>query len=292
MNRFAIEEMSYPSPPMFSVVAHEATVTMHTHIRSREGEIYAGLNHNPEPEAPVEATDEHPGGEFIGGEANVIGHHIFEFLTRLPFVQGRRVVLWNDLPARYLELVRLAGFEYDLAPRGARFERIRAYSTPVGRFADRRPYCYAPAIFALRDMLKQRMRMFGRRIYCVRNAKHRVVLNNDQVMKTLIERGIEPIVLEDLSMAEQLRTMQEAALLVLPIGSGAVFSMFTDGAVVEMAPLGVSGDFSTKMWAKVCQRPWVRVVGATENPARDANYSIDIDRLNAAIDAVEMSKAA
>lgn len=289
---FQADPIGFPSPQMFSVVAHEATITMHGHIRAREGELYRGLNHNPQPEPETPPTTTHAGGEFIGGD-RIASHQIFEFMTRLPFVRGRTVVLWDDLPQVCYDLVSLAGFVIDKAPRAARFNRIRVISCPVGRIESGHIFCYTPALDGLRRLMGCNVNRLGatgsgRRLFCRRRAGHRLVLNEEAVVAALEARGIDCLFLEDLPIAEQILQMQEASLVVMPMGGGSAFTWFVpdDCRVVELSCPGIAGDFGTRVPAVVRGRPWIRLNGAPEGSGRDANYTVAIDDLNRALDAV------
>jgi hypothetical protein len=267
----------YPSPPMFQVTVHDATITRHGHIRCREGELYQGMNHNPKEEPGTQYTVEHPGGDFLGGETN-IGHHIFEFMLRLPFIDGRRVIVWNDLPPVAIELLTLAGFSLEPVARSTRFKQVTAWSCPVGRFSDATPFVFGQNVERLRAMIPRRKSTTpGPEIYLVRRAKHRNILNDIELQRALMADGVECVWAESLSAQDQVDLMRDARLIVAPLGAGSPFTMFCDCPVVELSQPGINGEFGSKMWANVLLRPWARVVGDPVAPGRDADYWIDVD---------------
>ncbi|HEY0833629.1 MAG TPA: glycosyltransferase family 61 protein [Azospirillum sp.] len=76
-----------------------------------------------------------------------------------------------------------------------------------------------------------------RRLYLARPAAgRRALLNEAQVLEALRPFGVEPLLPEDLSMAEQIRRFAEAELIVMPAGGGSAAIAFAPASagVVEL----------------------------------------------------------
>lgn len=289
----------YASPEVFAFDAKDARITTLTtvHESDRVTFEWMGVKQRPEPLSD-ESTEKLPifSGDFLGGNVNV-GHHIFEFMTRLPLFdeigREKRVFIWSDLPQVCRDLITLAGWAYEPVPRSQFFRSVTVTSCPVGRGPDNTPHVWPDAVWALRRMLCRPLtRQADRRVFIPRvGAAHRNILNQDELANWLSKmHGIEVVDMASMSAADQIALMQESALVVMPMGSGSPFTMFTDGKVLELSPPGINGVFGSRMWAAVCNRPWTRVDGDVEESAakaRDADYVIDLDQVSAALDSMD-----
>lgn len=66
------------------------------------------------------------------------------------------------------------------------------------------------------------------RIYISRaQAKHRRVLNEDQIIKYLVKYGFKPVVLEKMSLREQVALFTKADIIVSPHGAGLATTLFS-----------------------------------------------------------------
>jgi capsular polysaccharide biosynthesis protein len=66
------------------------------------------------------------------------------------------------------------------------------------------------------------------RIYISRaNAKHRRILNEDQIIQYLANYGFKPVVLEKMSFREQVELFTKAEIIVAPHGAGLATTLFS-----------------------------------------------------------------
>ncbi len=78
-----------------------------------------------------------------------------------------------------------------------------------------------------------------RKIYISRQQsdRGRKILNYEQMTEELVSRGIEPLIMESLSFAKQVKIMMEADMIIGPHGAGLVNMIFSDNPkVIELLP--------------------------------------------------------
>ncbi len=174
----------------------------------------------------------------LPGSAN-FGHFVFEYLNRLVIFEQLGLmdlpfVVYNTLPARYLEWLKLFGVRkfIMIPPSGsAAFRKIWVSSAPHYRGADGDFRIWARGLYALREWAWRTIPVkqvnAGRRIYIGReDAAWRQLINEDAVKAELAKHGFEFPQLALLSPADQISIMRDAELVVAAAGAGTILTHF------------------------------------------------------------------
>jgi len=261
---------------------------------------HPGLSHvwDSQPVCCPEAADKAPARIdrecFFLGMAENFGHCVFEFLPRLYMRHVRGLdhlplAVWDHVPARFLQLLSCI----DGAITGARgvihtgpavFGRTHIATTLMGRDDDGGLFIAPEALTWLRErtwcMASEKP---TRRIYARRTAKHRNIVNANEVERVLTRAGFETVDLAKLPVVEQIRIASMAETLVVPVGPDAEIGLWARGKVIELAPPGIQGPFGPMLFCHTMGLPYARVVGmeAPDQKGRDADYSIDLHQLKA-----------
>lgn len=131
----------------------------------------------------------------------------------------------------------------------------------------------------------------GRRVFVSRaRARGRRLLNETQLWPQLVSRGFERVMMEDLAFPEQVRLMQETAVLVAPHGAGIANMIFCpEGAdVVEIADVGYPNPNFYAMAVALSHRYWLLPAGAEgEGHPLDRDLRADVPAVTEAIDRID-----
>jgi capsular polysaccharide biosynthesis protein len=121
-----------------------------------------------------------------------------------------------------------------------------------------------------------------------RNAGYRALLNEAEVLATLAAFGVEPLVPEDFSMAEQIALFASAELVVSPIGGASAAILFAapGAACVELThdhcllpQYGILSGLLGQRYARVVGRPH----GNRGPLTFDQDFTICVDALAATV---------
>lgn len=208
------------------------------------------------------------GGVYIGGGMKgYFGHWFFEYMPRffslgtLPEVA--QVHVSQDLPKYFLELVdiaRLVGASYSKVNLSTtiEFKDVWFISCPVSR---------APKTMQFRvwlDGIRQQKRHLhdltglaynqGESVYGNQDvlwiprktAKWRKILNSEDVFRLIAKYfgNTQEVVIDQLPLAEQLKKIQSAKLIVTEAGSGSSFNIFMSKpgtVIIEITPPAATG---------------------------------------------------
>jgi len=258
---------------------------------------------------------------FIGGAVN-FGHFILESLLRLavlewaPALKALPVVVYDDLPDRFYEALVLLGYPHarrievsrniPLTLKSAWFVSAPAYHAgPAAK-----PELWPESVWALRTRLaylfkpsaKKRLRLFLPR----GNAKWRRLVNESAPEMQALWRkfDITPVVLHELSVADQIAVVANAELIVTAPGAGSQITTFAplDCAIVEIASPNMTGLFGPLAMAVMLDQPYFRfsarpaapgeaeAAGLGANPSTaeiDRDYAVDVAPLDAVLQAAE-----
>jgi capsular polysaccharide biosynthesis protein len=248
---------------------------------------------------------------FIGGDLN-FGHLLIETLARLAalrrFAQLKHlpIVVFDDLPARFLDFIALLGFDSDRRiaiprPASAAFATVWFLSAPNYRPKTRaRPQLWPDALWDLRGQLAYLGRPFAPtrpRLFLARGkTQWRRLINETAIQQRLAALGIDSIQLDGLGAADQIAWVSNAQLIVTPQGASSQITQFapSDCMVIELTPPEVASVFGPAGTSTILDQPFARVTGrlATDedvqaaglppNPSGksvDADYAIPEDAL-------------
>ncbi|WP_448192542.1 glycosyltransferase 61 family protein [Azospirillum sp. sgz301742] len=185
----------------------------------------------------------------IGEEAILLGggpnwsHGVLDWTSKLavlehfPNLDGLPILVAPDMLGSILDLMALMGVERERIRRLPAGESVRArrlwipslthiyqFNAPLHLESLRRRLAGPIA----EGMARPRRRIFLSR----RKAGYRTLVNEAEVLAALAPLGVEAVVAEDLSMAEQIALFASAELIVGPIGGGS--------AAVAFAPPGAA----------------------------------------------------
>jgi capsular polysaccharide biosynthesis protein len=152
------------------------------------------------------------------------------------------VLIYHSRPNRwqseYLDLLGLAGNPLMVLDAGCvKVSRLLIAAPRRSRYA-----CSQEAIQALRRRVFERLEIDGtgggRKIYISRRfADTRNLLNEAEVRSLVESRGFESFVLEDMSVADQIRLFAEAETIVAPHGAGLTNMIYADRpCIIELMP--------------------------------------------------------
>jgi capsular polysaccharide biosynthesis protein len=279
------DDMIFPAyrPPVFALNVKDTVI--HPGNVFVDAPEYVRHGNYETPEIPPAESIETVGDHCIvlGGHSN-FGHWLFEYLPRLAIADRLGllghcpVALWNGVRhkcAHFLDELNLRWFAVD-SP--ARFKDAWVLSAPIGRRRDRTPYFWPESIHWMRQKFSHlRAPNKRRRIYAIRRGTaHRLILNDEELITALKYYEVEAIDLAGLSIQEQIKTVSEAELLIMPMGASGPISMFTDGAVIELSPPGIDGLFSSRIFCAVTGNWHQRIDGTPNEAGVNASYTVNV----------------
>ncbi len=281
--------VSYLSPaPAFVWHCKDVTVYQDNVVRDSDGQLrWHGLvsrnyeNFGEAPRGPTLAFIHTPCA-YIGGHDN-FGHTIFEVLTRLAVLH---LAGHGDLPVavwagtRAIEFLKLIGHPYleVIAPCG--FRDVIVPSCSLGRTQDGLAFAWSEAIWWMRHKFISRGNAVDRLLYCRRvGAKHRNVVNDDEVTAALQALGFENVDLATLPLSEQITLVGSASVLVMAGGASSPMSAFARGAVIELLPPGHSGIFGALIFCAAFGLPYKRINGTPTDSSENPNYTVPVGEL-------------
>lgn len=221
---------------------------------------------------------------FVGGEVN-FGHLLIEALTRLavvswfPPVKHLPIVVYDDMPQRFLDFMDLLGFGRDRRisiPRfsSPTFAKLWFISPPYYRpRPTARPQISVAALWSLRAAVAYLNRPFGPkrpRLFLLRGkTKWRRLINETAISQQVATLGIESIQLDQFSAAEQIAAVSNAHLIITPQGASSQITQFapSDCIVIELTTPGTAFVFGPLGTSTVLDQPFARVIGRTATDA-------------------------
>lgn len=243
------------------------------------------VQRNYEAPRPGEVKSEVESGIFIGGSQN-FGHAIFEDLTKVALAD---IALEDDTDyppfiawrgAKIAAFLDLLGYDHQEALPSVHIKGEAIIpSCPLGRDANKVPYAYNDAIHWARQRLKKFTLTQNRRLYLIRKAAHRIVLNEDEVIQALEPFGFEAIDLSTYSLREQIDIISEAELTVCPVGASSPISLFASGGWIELSPPTIHGFFGSQVFCAATGNPYERINCIPDQNHTDANITVPIERL-------------
>lgn len=183
-------------------------------------------------------------------------------------------------------LAALGYHEEDILFPGAspiRFRKLLVTSTRRSHFAYSRR-----SLEALRDRVLGhfgiRSNQLTTKLYISRrDAVHRRVLNEDELLEELTRRGFETITLEGMSLSDQVSRFAASSVIVAPHGAALTNLAFTTAPkLVELHP---RDDYGRAFFMTMCLGlggQYARVVGENCTPTSD--YEIPVDHVLEALD--------
>jgi capsular polysaccharide biosynthesis protein len=122
-----------------------------------------------------------------------------------------------------------------------------------------------------------------------KNRTWRRILNEDALCEALAARGFEIMLPEDMTIEEQVRMFQEAAVVVAPGGSSLINAVFGSTAI-KLVILSQRGLFNWGTYYGLMRELGYEVTfvcGDEENDQKHADYSIPLPRLIQALESLE-----
>lgn len=247
------------------------------------------------PDGPLPVVPD-PYVSLVSRWADNYAHWMLEVVPRLwyrdvyPELRGLPILvpaLTRPFQQETLAALGVAGQCVPYADAFVRFERLYSptFIAPGG---------YAPRqVHWLRDAFYRAFGVSpserpGRRLFVSRqNARGRRCLNHDAVEAHLRARGFETVVLEALSVREQVAAFADAAVVVAPHGAGIANLVFLpDGAaVVELAPRSVLHPIAWVL-SKAAGCRYGAVFSA-DSGAPLCDMEVDVDALAAVLDRLD-----
>jgi len=251
---------------------------------------------------------------FLGG-SKPFGHYLFEYLSRLSafakvgLLRQLPVVLFDDVPERWLGFIELYGVPYERIIKIPRHPAPHFKSVWIARcphaMNQAGEYCFWDEGIA--DL---RARIVGtvarlwpdqkgpKRLYIGRKgAGHRLLLNELAVWNFLESRGFEWPDMGVLSAAEQVMAIASAELVVSVVGSGSPLTMFApaDATILEIRPVSIAGALGSLGFASVIGQTFTAIFAEvdpndTKNQGTDRNLILDIHNLQGCVDKAIGSK--
>ena len=182
---------------------------------------------------------------FVGGftgENRYFGHFLFEFLYRLAaydmvgVLDHMKVAVYDDVPDTWLSFLELYGVSKDKILKvpqhpAVQFKNVWVSSSPNHRSADKVYEFWDEGIMAVRRKVLSKVLDPGatgpKRVFIGRrDAKHRRLLNEDDVQKYLGTHGFESLMVAGRSAAEQVRLVASADIIVTVAGSASQITHF------------------------------------------------------------------
>ena len=122
------------------------------------------------------------------------------------------------------------------------FEKLKFISCPFRRLTKTKLAMDKTSFFKMRNMVLDQYRsILGKeyhKVYITRSdASHRRIINEDEVIAYLRERGFLILTLSEIPVSEQLRIIVNARVFISAVGAGSSMSMFAreDAWVIEIS---------------------------------------------------------
>ena len=225
---------------------------------------------------------------FLGGQNN-FGHFIFDFLCRLPAFERAGVlhrfplVVHDDLDDVWLSFLELYGV--------ARERIIKVPRLPASHYKSdwitACPNVYTSDTYSfwddgIHDMRRKLLANSGgvgpEKVFLGRRgARHRRLVNEDELWAFLESRGFAYPDFTGLKAAEQIRQVRSAKVIVSIAGAGSTITYFApeNCAIIELCPPGIAGGFASLGGATVIGQTFGRI--PTEIVKDDTKQMIDFD---------------
>lgn len=261
-------------------------------------------------------TREIEAGIFLSGLASdAFGHWLPEFLPKLQFLQqhpdfaGLPLIVDADMPQSHFDhLRRLANNPLILlqANESLLCRRLLVAPSPVFSpvelFPNDIPVPEMPGLspralrFIRADESSDITMHRYRRIFLARkNMKWRRLLNEEEISEDLSKLGFETIIIEELTVSEQIEMFQQAQWIVAPNGSALLNLIFADSSVkllILTQPILFNwGTFQGPMDSLGYQSIWVTGDYAVAENQKHSDYEIPIQRIRQALSYFGMNEA-
>lgn len=220
---------------------------------------------------------------FLASPKN-FGHILFEGLPRLAMLDlsGHRnlpvVIFGGGRLGEFLDLLRRPYMEVT-APW--HFEDVVVPSCPLGRAPDSSPFASPEAVWWIRQTFQPKRGVSGTRLFCRRGgAKHRNIVNDDQVASMLAGYGFQDIDLGTLELRAQIDAVSDAEIIVAAGGAGSgICGLFGRGPVIELWPPHGANTFGAMMFCMTIGLPYERLNGIPTSESIDADYAVPLEKL-------------
>ena len=156
------------------------------------------------------------------------------------------------------------------------------------------------SFFRMRNLVLDRYRsILGKgyhKIYITRSdASHRRVINEDEVVEYLREKGFLILTLSELSVDEQLKIIVNAGVIISAVGAGSSMSMFAreDAWVIEISERLLGGMYNGRVSALLLSQYFQRIISLKDESRpspkelRD-DYYCNLEDLKAVVKSIEI----
>lgn len=225
---------------------------------------------------------------FMGGVEN-FGHFFYNILPKFMTFEKMNNptvahVFTGKLPNNWQRLVTAVTnhrCKYTYVPEECMFDGWFASTTNYRGHYQNNLVCVNPeSIHWLRTRLRTPYYSMSPYYVSRRFAKHRRVVNEDEVVAELKKLDFQIIEFEDMDLQQQLRLVSNAKLAVIPMGAASPFCgiLAPHGAtLIDLCPATMYGEFGTRAWSTVLGNVADRVVGKVVNEVDD--YEIDVGKV-------------
>lgn len=208
----------------------------------------------------------------IGGHSNFY-HFITNYLTRVAYHANQiggagRFLVAHNMPAHYYDYFALIGVKEEQLLRisGARYTLLpRLVARGLPHYSHQGLHSDANAFAWLRNRLGVWRAPAGRRRIMLsrRQATHRRIMNEAQLIEVAARFGFEQVFPEDHSVTDLLAIMRDAQIMITPYGAGATNVLFCprECRVIELAGGKSARKYNTVSLCAVAGQPCFRVQG-------------------------------
>lgn len=218
---------------------------------------------------------------FLGGfsgENRFFGHFIFEYLYRLVIfdmtglIGQLPIAVYDELPAAWLSFVELFGVPKDQILKvpqhpAPRFAAVWVAGCPNYACQDMKGYAFwHDGVRTLHHILRANALAGApagpKRVFIGRKgARHRRLLNEDEVWRFLEGEGFVSPDFEGKDAAEQIRLVSSAEMIVTVGGSGSAMTHFApkNCTIIEILPPHLSGVLGSLGFAAVLGQTFARL---------------------------------
>lgn len=251
-------------------------------------------------------------GEFIflGGRRNA-AHLLWEVLTRLPIIldlckeSNAKIAVSSyckDYIKPWFEIFKIPEsriFYFD-GKFTNEFESLKLISCPFRRLTSKMLAMDKSSFFRVRNLVLDQYRsILGKeyhKVYITRSdASHRRVINENEVIEYLKEKGFLILTLSEIPVKEQLKIIVNAEVIISAVGAGSSMSMFAreDAWVIEISERKLGGQYNGVVSALMLSQYFQRIVSIKDesrpNPKElKDDYYCNLKDLKAVVKSIEI----